>query len=218
MIKIALLISTVFLFSSCSFGKKPNAWESRSSNNVKIYTDAYLSSNDLIARSSLSKAIKNAKQSDDLSSLATIYLGECALNISVGIENECSKYANLQDLVQSDSLDAYYSLIRKKIVKKQLVYLPKHYRAFATSYLKKDYKKAIEELLAIEQTSSALVCAALIKDELNRSSREAVMKRASVYGYKRAIIFWLKEMQMHSKSSTEISKIERKVAILTSKE
>lgn len=218
MIKIVLASFLIFFVSGCSFEKKINSWEKRSSSNLKMYTDAYLSSQDLVAKNSLDRAIKNAKQSDDLSSLAKVYLSECALNIAVGIDDKCSKYTNLEDVVESKRLDAYYSMIQKSIVEKQLEYLPSHYEGFASSFLQRDYQGAAKELFLIEQTSSTLICAALIKDELNATQREQLLKRASLYGYKKAIIFWLDESSKKTNDIEEKQKLQKKIAILTSQE
>ena len=95
MIKIEILSHSLLLFSACSFKSPPNQWQFKSTAAFDSYTKNFLSSNDALAKNDLSRAIKHAKQSADLKMLARVYLGECALNISVGIDDNCKDYLNI---------------------------------------------------------------------------------------------------------------------------
>ncbi len=98
----------------------------------------FLIDNEDIAKDDLQRAIKYAKQSADLRQLSRIYLGECALNISVGLKDECTKYQELELLVNSIELKAYFMMLQSKLKKEQIKNLPEQYRIFSEyRYLKK---------------------------------------------------------------------------------
>lgn len=119
MIKITLLLFSL-LISGCSFKTPVNEWQYKSSSAFNMYTKDFLTGDETLAKNDLSRAIMHAKKSADLSQLARIYLGECALNISVGVQESCDKYRSISHLVNDDSLDAYYHLIQLSIKKEQI--------------------------------------------------------------------------------------------------
>lgn len=214
--KVVLIALIVALMSACSFSKKPNSWEHKSRINLSTYTEAFLSAKELLAKSALKSAKEGAKQSADLSSLAKVYLGECALNIAVGVDDSCLEYKEIETLIDNRELDAYYKLLTKKIKKEQIDDLPQQYREFASLYINQDYTQAAEKLLAIKQTSSSLICASLMKEQLNATYREKLIERASYYGYKKAVLFWLAQKIKYTTDPLEVQKIEKTIAILRS--
>jgi len=216
MIKLIFLFMILLLLSSCSFKATPNKWQYDSSNAFDSYTKNFLSSNDTLAQENLDMAIKHAKKSADLTTLARIYLGECALNISVGLKDECNSYLSIADLVDDKRVDAYYHFITLQLDKLYIEHLSKNYKLFAMHLSKKEFIKAQHELLNISKDTSKLVAASLIKDSLDSKTREEMIKVASFNGYKKSVIFWLNESKINSTDKNERRKIAKKISILKS--
>ncbi len=206
---VVILFFLIFL-SGCSFKTPKNEWQYKSANAFNSYTKNFLSSNDMLARNDLSRAVKHAKKSANLTQLAKIYLGECALNIATGVENGCEKYANISNLLNNKELDSYYALMTDSIKKEQIIYLPKDYRKYALSIKKSDFKSANKNILAMKNQTSMMVSSALIKNKLSKKTRDEIIRIASFNGYKKVVLFWLQE----SLKSSNDEKIEKKIDIL----
>ncbi len=208
MIKYLLVAIIVIFFSACSFKKEPNDWQYKSANYFKEYQDNFLSSNDFVAKNELSQAIKYAKKSSDLKTLARVYLGECALNISVGINDRCEEYQIISTAVESKELDAYYAFITKNLKDEEMQFLEKHYQKFVEKE---------GDIFDMPRVSSTLLCASLMRDELDDASREKLTGIASYHGYKKVVLFWLNEQKKHLSDIEKIKKIDTKISILIQK-
>lgn len=215
MIKITILSLSLLLFSACSFKSPPNQWQYKSTTAFDSYTKNFLSANGSLAKNDLSRAIKHAKQSADLKMLARIYLGECALNISVGIDDGCQDYLNIADVVNDNSLEAYYSFITLK-PKYSVKNLNSQYKDFASLVKNKDFSKANSEILKIQKPTSKLLAASLIKDKLTQQTRYEMINSASFYGYKKSVLFWLSEAKINTTDEDERKKLSKKISILKS--
>jgi len=213
MMKYILLLSLI-LFSGCSLKTAPNQWQYKSANAFSSYTKNFLSDNHILAENDLSRAIEHAKKSADFTQLATIYLGECALNISVGVEDNCTKYTNIQKLLHNKELDAYHSFITMSIRNEDIKLLPQHYQAFALSFNKSNFKKARTKMLQIQKETSLLLCASLLRNHLDKKTRKKIIEKASFYGYKKAVLFWLDESLKNTSDLGEVKNIEKKISIL----
>lgn len=220
MIKNILIIIAVLSFSSCSlpdFKTHPNAWQHRSASAFNSYTKNFLRTNDALANSDLKRSIAHAKNSADLTSLARIYLGECALHVSVGVEDDCKKYDDISNLVDSKELDAYKNFIMKNLRTEQINLLPKHYQDFALHVYSSNFKEANKNILQIKIITSKLLSATLMKENLEEKVIKQLIKDTSFYGYKKAVIFWLKELKNRTKNKLDMEKIDKKISILDSK-
>jgi hypothetical protein len=173
-----------------------------------------LSGKDELAKEDFNRAQDHAKHSSSLELLAKINLGSCAINNSIGVEDHCSSYKELRDLVDSKELDSYYFFIIKEIKKDQAKDLPKTYRDFAHSYLEGDYKSAIKYMFNIEKISSKLIAANMIKDKMGVEDVEKLLDEVSFYGYKKAVIHWLEILK--GKDAQKSDKIDKKIKILES--
>lgn len=216
MIKMTLVF-IAFFSVSCSLSKPVNDWQFKSSNYFKEYMYDFLKDDMILAHYDLQRAISYTKEGGDLSSLAKIYLGECALNISVGLENKCEKYQKISPLLESSDLDVYYNFIMGSLKKEEISQLPKQYHSYAYALIAKDYQEAQEALFVMPRVSSTLLAAALMREHLTKSSREKLIELSSLYGYKKSIIFWLQESKKDKSSTLEMEKIDKKIAILKSK-
>ncbi len=218
MIKMIFLASCLLFISACSFTSPPNQWRYNSSTAFDSYTKNFLSSNDAMAKNDLYRAIKHAKKSANLKVLARIYLGECALNISVGIEDKCIDYKNISDVVNDKTLDAYYSFITLKLNESQLLHLSNPYKEFASYLNKKEFAKAESEILKTSKSTSKLLCASLMKEDLSSKTRQEMIKVASFHGYKKSVLFWLNEAKKKSTDENERQYLSKKISILKSKD
>ncbi len=213
MIKLSFIF-IILIFTSCSFKAPQNEWQHKSSNAFSSYTKNFLSNNDALAKNDLNRAIKHAKQSADLTQLARVYLGKCALNISVGIEDSCQNYLDISELIDDKKLQAYYSFITHSIENKQIRFLPKNYQEYALNINKLNFKEANKNILEMQRVTSTLLCGVLIKDNLAIKSRDKITKLASFYGYKKAVLFWLNEQKKFTDDEEEIKYIDRKIFVL----
>ncbi|RLA76520.1 MAG: hypothetical protein DRG78_18850 [Epsilonproteobacteria bacterium] len=211
---LTLFTLLTILFTACSFKTPPNQWQYKSVNAFDSYTKNFLSSNDLLSESDLQRAIKHAKVSANLTSLAKIYLGECALNISVGIKDSCLNYAKIQDLLHNRQLDAYYSLLRLEIDKQSLKNLPSQYKLFSENLQKQEYTKANENIFEMDRVTSTLVSATLLEDKITTKSIERVLELSSLYGYKKSVLYWLERLKNRTHDEQEIKIIEKKIRVL----
>ena len=205
MIRYLLLVAITIYFSACSFKKEPNEWQYKSASYFKEYQDNFLSSNELLAQGELREAIKYAKKSSDLHTLGRIYLGKCALNISVGINDKCEEYQTLSSTVDSNELDAYYAFINNSLKDEQVQFLEKHYQKFTSRNI---------DIFDMPRVSSIFLCASLDRDSLDDTTRDKLISLASFYGYKKVSLFWLQEKKKYLRDRDEINKINTKITIL----
>ncbi|MBL0708697.1 MAG: hypothetical protein JJW00_06595 [Sulfurimonas sp.] len=215
MIKIFLITFSLLIFSACSFKAPPNQWQYQGASAFESYTKNFLNSNETLAKNDLSRCVKHAKKSADLSMLGRIYLGECALNISVGIKDRCQKYTSISDIVDDKKLDAYYNFITLQNTKPK--YLDAKYKKFASFLNASSFKEAENELKNITNTNTKLLCASLIKEHLSSSSRDDMIKIASFHGYKKSVLFWLDEEKNATKDMKKKEILSKKIKILRSK-
>ncbi|WP_321777383.1 hypothetical protein [Sulfurimonas sp.] len=215
MIKIFLVSLSLLIFNACSFKTPPNQWQYQSSNAFNSYTKNFLESNEALAKNDLSRSIKHAKKSADLTMLARVYLGECALNISVGIKDRCKSYTGISDVVKDEGLDAYYNFITLQNIKPKN--LDAKYKNFASYINNSQFKKAQLELSNINSVNSKLLCASLIKEHLDSSSREEMIKTASFHGYKKSVLFWLNEEKEKTRDEEKRIILSKKIKIMSLK-
>ncbi|MDQ7060256.1 MAG: hypothetical protein Q9M43_03700 [Sulfurimonas sp.] len=126
-------------------------------------------------------------------------MGKCALNISVGITDTCEEYKNMEEFIEDKKLKSYFALLTLSIQKEDIPHLPSQYQDFSLYLYEKDYVKANNSLLSINKATSALVCASLLGDKISTASSNAILKKASHNGYKKASLYWLKKSPQNAK-------------------
>ncbi len=205
----------VFIFSGCSLKEsQQNVWIKNSSNSFESYTNYFLKGENRLALVSLKRAIKSAKSSANLKPLAKIYLGVCALNNSVLIKDKCEGYLSILDLLDRDQETlGYYNMLQKRFDKVEIKYLPEQYRDFVGYIKKDDYKKAILRIRNMKNITSMLISASLVKDSLKKDDVDFIINKLSSYGYKKALINWLKYAKKLNSPEKNI-KIDRVLSIL----
>jgi len=182
---IALLI-TGLLFG-CTFKTPTNEWQYKSADAFNSYVKDFMQCEDSLAKHDLKRAVKHAKKSADLSSLARVYLGKCALNISVGVVDGCDEYKNISHLVEDEKLESYYGIITK------------------TS------GQDPNDILDTDKATSILLNGALQKDKLSTQERAKMLEVSSFHGYKKAVVFWLKESSKYADSEAEKEFFQQKI-------
>jgi hypothetical protein len=195
----------------------PNQWQYNSTNAFDSYKNNYLSSNDSAAKEDFKRAVKHAKVSSELTTLSRIYLGECALHISVGEEDECIKFQEIQNVVNDAFLDAYYGFITYQLTKEQIPLLPQIYQDYIWHVENLEYKEANEDILKMDEATSQLLSAALLKENLTNELREKMVEVASFHGYKKAVLFWLHELKNNTIDKNKQAQLSKKISILNSK-
>ena len=217
MIHILTILFTLVLFNACSFKSPPNKWQQQSATNFSSYTQNFLKDRNSLAKNDLKRAIKNAKVSANLVPLAKIYLGKCALDISVGSKNSCRDYQEIKTLLKNDKLDAYNAFLSLNYNHAQIELLPSQYQEFATALLQKKFHKANTSLISMKKTTSALLASALLKEHIEIKTIDYILNISSHYGYKKSVLYWLKSLKTLLKDKEQIKVIRKKIEILTSK-
>ncbi len=215
---LTILTILLFIFTGCSFQAPQNHNQFKTSTAFSSYINNFLSANDALAKSDLKRSVQHAKKSADFKALANIYLGECALNISVGIDDSCEKYIEIRDLAGTKTTNAYFNLVTNQLQKKEISYLPEVYQNFALQRYNREFISAYEEILEMQNISSQLISASLIKDSLTQQQIEILIKRASFHGYKKSILFWLEELKSLTDDIVLKEKISKKISLLKSKD
>ena len=188
--KYTLVLFIAIMIFGCSFKTPPNEWKYKSADAFSSYVKNFMQGEDILAKNDLKRAIKHAKKSADLTSLARVYLGKCALNISVGIADKCNEYKKISNVVDDEVLSNYYGIITK------------------TSDLNPN------DILDTNKATSILLNGALKKDELSSEERTHMLDVASFNGYKKAVLFWLKESKKHSEKEAKKAFFQEKIEAL----
>lgn len=209
-----IILFLSILFQGCSFKSPLNQWEYNSSSSFSAYSKYFLIDEEELAKSDLERAIKYAKQSADFEQLARVYLGACALNISVEENDKCKDYIEIEEFVSSKELKAYFAMLVKKEQKEQISYLPKQYQLFAEYKSLKKYDLAFESIKSMEQSTSKFIAASLIKNHMNKSQIKFLIEKASFLGYKKIVLFWLDYYYKVEDNLDEKEKIDKKIKIL----
>lgn len=208
-----IILALLILLGACSFKTPENKWQYDSTNAFNMYKQDFLGGERELAINDMQRAVTHAKKSADLTQLASIYLGKCALNISVGVNDQCKEYRSIANLVKDDSLHAYYAFLTSKLQPKQLESLDKRYKEFASYYIAKDFTKADDSIYDLEDMSSKLLACALLKEHISDKTLEYVLDLSSFHGYKKAVLFWLHEKLKRS-DEKERTLILKKIDIL----
>lgn len=211
---ILLLLLMSILFLGCSFKKTPNKWEYESAAAFESYKKNFFSQNDNLAKNDLNRAIEHAKSGSDFNTMATIYLGECALNISVGVDDKCEEYLAIKDLTSDASLQPYYNFITDTLDKEQITLLPSIYQNYVWHIRYKEYTKAQQDIATMTKMSSKFLAAALMKEHLDDKMRARMIELASYYGYKKVVLFWLAESKKWTKNKKELELLDKKISVL----
>jgi len=216
MFKTFIFFSILIVFAGCSFKTTPNQWEYDSAKAYKSYTKNFLTNKQTLAKSDLEKAIDYAKQSANLNQLAKIYLGKCALQISVGNNSTCQDYQDIKRLIDNKKLDIYFLMLQKKLKKEDLKFLPKQYEKFYQYYLAEKIVKSFEYMFGAENITSLFIVSSLHKDKLSKIQINKLIDKASFYGYKRVVLFWLNNLYEKEKNEIKKDLILEKINILKS--
>ena len=213
MMRFALSL-LLLLFVGCSFKSEPNLWEYKSAQSFESYKQNFLKGNDLLAKHDLEQAIKHAKSSADLSQLASVYLGKCALNKAVGREDECKEFQDIQDLISCQKLQNYYRFLQKDLKHLDSSYLPSRYRDFADALKENNMQKTNKALQKMDDPVSMMLALSLLGKNATRQSIEAALQKASFYGYKKGVLHLLKELEKREDDPEKKSVLKKKIEIL----
>lgn len=214
MIRTFLLTWCLILFSACSMSTPKNAWQIQSVNAYESHQKYFLQNEDALARTDLKRAIKYAKQSSDLTTLATINLSECALHVSALEEDKCENYLSLEPLVKDVKLHSYYLFLQKNYDGNVIKNLPSKYQTFATLMLQNRFDDAQKELLSSDDILSKMIMASLMKNSLHVSSMSTIIDEASFYGYKKNVLSWMDFYTTKLTDQDEIKSVKEKLKIL----
>ncbi|PLY07036.1 MAG: hypothetical protein C0625_07525 [Arcobacter sp.] len=209
-----IILFTIIFFQACSFKSPENQWEFNSSNAFNSYSKYFLIDDEELANSDLERAIKYAKQSANLEQLSRVYLGACALNISVEQDDKCEEYKKIEEFVSSKELKTYFLMLKNRLKSEQIEYLPKQYQSFSRYFLSKKYDLAFKSIMSMEQTTSQFIAASLMKKYLNKSQINYLVSKSSFSGYKKLVLFWLNYLYEIENNQEQKQLIDKKIKIL----
>lgn len=218
MIGLSKFLVIIFIFTACTHKVVPNQWEYKSSDAFRSYTEHFLEDKNSLAQSDLNRAIKLAKQSAELNHLAKIYLGECGINRSVGLDNGCDKYHNLRDLVDSKELDVYYKMLYNKLEAVDITLLPIKYQEVMTLSYEKNDDILFDAICSMDDIVSEFIIASILKKRWNKEQIKHFIQKASFYGYKKLVIYWLNNLEKIEEENKNKDFIKRKIKILQNKQ
>jgi len=190
-------------------------WQYSSAQSFESYKQNLLKGNKTLAKHDLKEAIKYAKSSADLSQLASIYLGKCALNKALGREDNCKEFKKIEPLITSIKLKNYYLFIQKDIDAVDTEYLPTKYQDFAKALQNGNTKRANEVILQIEDPISQMITLSLLDKKATKRSLKTTLQNVSFYGYKEGVLYLLKELLKKEKNPTKRAVIKQKLTILS---
>lgn len=208
------ILAIIFFFSGCSTKQPVNKWQYDSSNAFSSYKENFLQGNNLLAEQDFKRAVKNAKRSADFTQLASLYLGKCALNKSVGIADNCNDYISIAPFIKNPSLEAYYHFISLNFDSKEIELLPYEYQDVAQYYLQKDFISLEKSIKKIDKITSKLLITSLSISLISDTLKKDVLKDVSNYGYKQAVLFLLNKLINTTNDINEKELIAKKIKIL----
>ena len=211
-----IFISLTILFAGCAGDPPPNQWQYDSSSQFEEYKNSYLKGENDLARDFLTKALKSAKSSSNLETLASIELGRVALRVGLFKRANLKEYKKIEPLIASKELKAYAKLLSKTLTPNDVKNLPKRYQQFAKAYLRGDYLSAKRRVIEMKRPLSKMVAGALIKEHLDDKTISNIVDSISFYGYKVAVIRWLEFWKSRTKNSTLKKQLSKKLSILKS--
>ncbi|SFV68691.1 hypothetical protein MNB_SM-6-906 [hydrothermal vent metagenome] len=212
-----LLVLLLLIFQGCSFKSPQNKWQYESTAAFTNYVKNYLQGNNTIAKNDLKRAISNATKSADLTQLATIYLGECAVHISVGEKDTCKSYDTIAPLIKNQYLNAYNRFINKKFTDPFIKQLENEKQTFATLVSQQKIQSINSFIInSFNKPQSAYLYAALARNFINLQTIDQLIDLASYNGDKKVAIFWLKYKLTKLDNHKERLRIQQIIQILES--
>lgn len=180
MMRTLFLIIIVFLLTSCASKKPDDIWKFYSTSYFATFKDGKLKGEEVKAQTSYNRAVAHAKSGTHFETLKRIYLGKCALNKALLIEDNCSEYKAIADIDSDKSLDAYYMFLNA-IQGYDKSLLPKQYQA----------KFELKNLHEVTPIISRFVIASQHKESLTQVDVDKLIDAGSLYGYRALVINWL---------------------------
>lgn len=180
MMRTLFLIIIVFLFTSCASKKPDDVWRFYATSYFATFKDGKLKGEDVKAETSYNRAVTHAKSGTHFDTLKRIYLGKCALNKAMLIEDSCSEYQEISMLDKDEALESYYQFLNDKQVSDKSL-LPKQYQ---NDFTVENYQK-------VEPVISRFVVASKFKDSLSKEQIDMLIDDASLFGYRALVINWL---------------------------
>ena len=214
MIRLFLYFLLLLLFSACTSSPQPNAWQYKSSQAFDSYKLHYMRMDDALSQESLKRALFYAKKSANMTQLATIHLGVCAMQKAVGEYRQCKEFEKIRPLVSCPKVDAYARFIDADFHHLNIDYLPKRYRRFASAMQNQNYPEANSAVKSMQDPISKLIALSLLDGYATQEARKNTLQALSYYGYKRGVIYMLNAIAHNSNDAKERELLKKKVELL----
>ena len=213
---VIFIFISLLLFQACSSPQPNNRWQYQATSSLHAYTKHYLEGNTLRAKADLAHAREEASKSVQLHTLIDIELSVCATNISVLEADPCDKAFDLLALDPDPTQKAYLDLLSNQLSSSQVKDLPQQYQDFATFLLANNIDEINDKIQYIEPISSRVLASALIKDQLTNKNIQELTDTLSYYGYKTALLAWLKFQIQKEDDLEKKEKLMAKLKVLIS--
>lgn len=214
---MSLMVLSIFL--GCSTKPEVQKHRVKAKSSLSSYQDAFLNSDETLARFFYADALKEAKKSINFDILAKVYLSRCAMQSTILLSEVCKPYYEIERFVKSAQTKAYAQMLLD-INRVQVFLLPAQYQGLAKSIQEKNgIFSAIE---AIKNPLSKLIAASLALPHVFEQKRliKAMIEHTSYYGWKRPMVTWLSllyEKQVEEGLEKEAQKSLEQLSILLKK-
>lgn len=192
----------------------PNSWEYKSSSYFESYKQNFLYDKEILAQADLESAESYAKRGADVTQLASIYLGKCALNIAVGVDDKCKEYQEIEELVSCPKIKNYYKMVQKEFNDLDVKMLPPKYQDFIVAVQQEDAQQANQLVQKIDDPVSQLLAISLLGDEVSKETLLSAIETLSFYGYKKGVVFLLNKLETKTTELEEKELIRKKIKLL----
>ena len=208
---LLLGLIVAFFITSCGSGKVAYAWKGEAKAYMTKYQDMMLKGDRFQASYYLKDAIKEAQNDISLRSLATVYLGKCAIEKAVGIQTVCQSYTDLKPLFNDTKFEAYKAMLLDEEVTDTT--LLGKYQSFYESLKAKNV--GVSEIQSLDTIYAQSIAAmlALEKGQINMDIIDYMIDKASSENFKGLMLTWLKIAQKMATGEKK-NRLDQKIKFL----
>ncbi len=207
-----LIIAGVVWLGGCG-GKTTHAWKGQTQSYFERYQKMMLKGESLQAEYYLKDSLKEAKNSPDITTLAKIYLGACAMEKAMMRQSGCASFLSVEALIADPKLSAYKKMLLGETVG-QSTLLGKYEALYE---VRSDKEAALGELKSLDTIYAKAVGAAVIKDAgaVSEALCRYMVDEASSQSMKGLMLLWKKEGVAFMVDPQERSKEIERIKLLS---
>lgn len=197
--KNVLMITVIMLLWACSSSQPIPQWKDTASRQLENYRVSFLTGEEDDTEPHLAKAKKAISSSNDLNTLAMLYLTKYALHVAALEDFDDNEFIKIDKLQPNDVHRAYYNFLKGHFAVIDADSLPSQYGKFLLTMVNHDYLAANHAIASIEDPLSRLIaCGLRIKyappDEI---TLQLAIDTAAKEGWRRPLWAYLTRLQKY---------------------